>query len=63
MTVDKVRGPSQELGDGGELMGIEILQQSGHVFSQWGDHVVDVRLLQCYVEDLLAPIVRVRFTT
>src|SRR5437879_4165862 len=33
MTVDKVRGPSQELGDSGELVGIEILQHGGDVFS------------------------------
>jgi len=33
MAVDKVRSASQELRDGGELVGIEILQQSGYVFS------------------------------
>jgi len=33
MTVDKVGGASQELGDSGELVGIEILQQGGYVFS------------------------------
>src|SRR5260370_38027852 len=63
MTVDKVCGASQELGDSGELVSIEILQKSGHVFSQWVDHVLDVRPLQCQVEDLLTPVVRVRFTT
>jgi hypothetical protein len=33
MTVYKVRGASQELGDSGELVGIEILQQGGYVFA------------------------------
>jgi hypothetical protein len=63
MTVDKVCGPSQELGDSGQLVGIEILQKCGHVFSQWVDHVLDVRSLQCQMEDLLTAIVGVRLTT
>src|SRR6266852_4112410 len=46
MTVDKVRGARQELGDSGELVGIEIFQQDGYVFSQWVNHVLDVRPLQ-----------------
>ena len=33
MTIDKVRGASQELGDSGKLVGIEILQQGSYVFS------------------------------
>jgi hypothetical protein len=33
MTIDKVRSASQELGDSGELVRIEIFQQSGYVFS------------------------------
>jgi hypothetical protein len=32
MTVDKVGAASQEFGDGGKLVGIEILQQGGYVF-------------------------------
>src|SRR6266700_1508941 len=63
MTVDKVRGASQELGDSGELVGIEILQNSSYVFSQWVYHVLDVRQLLCQLEDLFAAIVWVRFTT
>jgi len=33
MAVDKVGAPSQEFRDGGELVGIEIRQQGGYVFS------------------------------
>src|ERR1700730_19118775 len=33
MTVEKVRGASQELGDSRELIGIETLQHGGYVFS------------------------------
>jgi hypothetical protein len=33
MTVDKIRGASEELGDSGELVSVEILQQGGYVFS------------------------------
>ena len=63
MTVYKVRRASQEIGDSGGLVGIEILQQRGDVSSQWVDHVLDVRPFQCQVKDLFTPIVRVRLTT
>lgn len=63
MTVGKVRAAYQELGNSGELVGVETLQQRGHVFTYWVEHILDVsHSLQCWVEDLLTPIVRIRFT-
>lgn len=62
-TVDKVRAAGQELGDSAELVGIEPVQQRGGVFSYWVEHVLDVsNPLRHRVEDLLPPVVRVRFT-
>ena len=63
MTVGNVRAASQELGDGGELVTIEILQQRGHISSYGIERVMDVsHPLERWVEDLLTPVVRVRFT-
>src|SRR6266849_5232357 len=62
VTVSKVRTSRKELGDCAELMGIETFQQRSHIFSYWLEHGVDVsHPLPCWVEDLLTPVVRVRF--
>jgi hypothetical protein len=63
MKVDKVCRASQKLNDRGELVAVKILQQGGYIFSQWVDHVLDVRRLQCQVENLFTSIVRVRLAT
>src|SRR5918994_7455078 len=53
----KVGGASQELGDRGELVGIETLPQRGHVSSEWFHHVVDLLHPPRHgVEELLPPI-------
>jgi hypothetical protein len=43
--------------------GIEILQQDGHVFPKWVNHILNVRALQCQMENLLTPVMWVRFAT
>ena len=63
MAVDKVRTASQELSDRGKLVLVEMFQHRSDVFSQWVDHVLNVRPIQCQMENLLTPIVPVRFTT
>lgn len=64
VTVGEIRAVSQELGDSGELVGVETLEQRGNVFSYWVEHALDVsHPLRCWVEDLLTPVVPVRFTT
>src|ERR1700674_4091909 len=42
VTVGEVRAARQELRDRGELVGIETLQQRGHIFSYGAEHVLDV---------------------
>jgi len=52
MTVGNVRAARQELGDGGELVTIEILQQRGHISSYGIEHLLDVsHPLERWVED------------
>jgi len=63
MTVYEVRGSGEEPGDGVELVGVEILQQDGYIFSQWRDDVLDGRRLQREPEYLLTPVVRVWIAT
>jgi len=63
--IGNVRGSSEELGDSGELVGIEGLQHGGHVLAEWLEYgLVDVsHALQDWVKDLLTSVVRVWFTT
>jgi len=63
MTVYEVRGAGKEPGDGVELVGVEILQQDGYIFSQWRDDVLDGRPLQRKPKYLLTPVVRVWVAT
>jgi hypothetical protein len=64
VAVSEVRAAGQELGDCGELMRIETLEQCGRVFSYRVEHVLDVsQPIRRWEKGLLTPVVPVRFTT
>src|SRR3981081_2451661 len=63
VTVGHVRDASQEVGDSDELAGIENLQQRPYLLSHGLEDVLDVPYpLERWVEDLLTPVVWIRFT-
>jgi hypothetical protein len=64
VTVSHVRDNSQEVGDSGELVGIETLEENTYLLSHGVEDVLDVPYpLERWVEDLLTPVMRIWLTT
>jgi hypothetical protein len=64
VTLSHVRDAREEVGDSGELVGIETPEERTYLLSHGVEDMLDVPYpLERWVQDLLTPIVRIRLTT